>query len=215
MTTTCEIFQAAISARADGEPTEVRGELLDAHLDHCRMCAAFSAEVERLRRRVRVTAAPTLPDLSSDVSRAAALQDRRTSPFVARWLLAVVAAQIMAFSVSDLVASDAHEELAHAARHLGAFTLAYAAGLLVVVARPARARTMLHVAVVLSAALVITAVVDVAQGRVPLLGESAHLPEVVSVVLLWVLSRPRVEETAFRARRMRPTIGQGTSTTST
>ena len=78
----------------------------------------------------------------------------------------------------------------HAARHLGAFTLAYAVGLVTVVVRPARARTMLGVGVVLTGALFITGIVDVAQGRVPWLGEAAHIPELISVGLLWVLARP-------------------------
>ena len=50
---------------------------------------------------------------------------------------------------------------------------------------------MLHVAAVLAAAMVLIAVVDVAQGRVPLLGESTHLPEILSVWFLWILARPK------------------------
>ena len=78
----------------------------------------------------------------------------------------------------------------HAARHLGAFAVAYGVGLLVVVVRPARARTMLPVAAVLAGALVITSAVDLGQRRIPLVGEAAHLPEVVSVVLIWLIAVP-------------------------
>jgi hypothetical protein len=78
----------------------------------------------------------------------------------------------------------------HTARHVAAFSLAYAAGLVAVVARPARARPMLSVALVLAATLVITAGVDVAEGRVPLVGEAVHLPEVLSVVLVRLLAVP-------------------------
>ena len=49
---------------------------------------------------------------------------------------------------------------------------------------------MLPVAAVLAGALVITAVVDLVDGRVPLVGEAQHLPEVVSVVLVWLLAVP-------------------------
>ncbi len=59
-----------------------------------------------------------------------------------------------------------------------------------VVARPARARTMLPVAAVLAAALVLTALVDVARGDIPLANESLHLPELISVVLIWLLANP-------------------------
>ena len=190
MTSTCDAVQAALSARADGEPEEIEPGIVDAHVAHCVECSAFAEEIDDLRRRARISVAPTLPGLGRSISNAAAAEDRRTSPFIARWLLAVVAVQIIVLSTPDLLATDVHRDVAHAARHLGAFTLAYAVGLLVVVARPARARTMLHVAVVLVGALAITGLVDVVQGRVPLVGEAAHIPELLSVVLLWVLCRP-------------------------
>jgi hypothetical protein len=49
---------------------------------------------------------------------------------------------------------------------------------------------MLPVAAVLAGALVITSVVDLAQRRIPLIDEAAHLPEVVSVVLVWLIAVP-------------------------
>jgi hypothetical protein len=45
------------------------------------------------------------------------------------------------------------------------------------------------VAVVLAGALVITATIDVAEGHIPLVEETAHLPELLSVVLVWLLAR--------------------------
>ena len=58
------------------------------------------------------------------------------------------------------------------------------------VVRPARARTMLPVAAVLAGALLITAVIDLLNGNVPLLGEATHLPELISVFLIWLLAVP-------------------------
>ena len=49
---------------------------------------------------------------------------------------------------------------------------------------------MLPVAIVVAAALVIGSIVDLAQRRIPLFDEAAHLPEVVSVVLVWLLAVP-------------------------
>jgi len=49
---------------------------------------------------------------------------------------------------------------------------------------------MLPVAAVLAAALVITAAVDLADGRIPLAGEALHVPEVLSVLLVWLLASP-------------------------
>jgi heme A synthase len=97
--------------------------------------------------------------------------------------------EIIVVSVPALL-GDAQATSTHASRHLGAFAAAYAVGLLVVVARPARARTMLPVAAVLAGALVITSVVDLGQRRIPLVDEAAHLPEVVSVVLVWLIAVP-------------------------
>lgn len=190
MTSTCDAVQAALSARADGEPEGIEPALVDAHLASCTDCTEFAASVDALRRHSRISAAPTLPGLSASIVKTAAAEDRRSSPYVARWLLAFVAVQIVVLSIPDLLATDVHRDVAHAARHLGAFALAYAVGLLVVVARPARARTLLHVAVVLAGALAITGLVDVGQGRAPLVGEAMHIPEMISLVLLWILARP-------------------------
>ena len=101
-----------------------------------------------------------------------------------------MAIEIIALSLPALVLGDEADTSAHGARHLGAFTVAYGVGLLVVAARPARARTMLPVAAVLAGALLITALVDLANGRIPLVGEARHLPEIASVVLVWLLAVP-------------------------
>ena len=120
---------------------------------------------------------------------ATAAADRAATWSMARALLAVVAIEIIVVSVPPLL-GDEQATSPHAARHLGAFAVAYGVGLLVVVARPARARTMLPVAIVVAAALAIGAIVDLVQRRIPLVGEAAHLPEVVSVALVWLLAMP-------------------------
>ena len=58
---------------------------------------------------------------------------------------------------------------------------------------------MLPVAAVLAGALVITALVDLLDGRIPLVGEAQHLPEVLSVVLVWLLAIPSPRRTARRS----------------
>jgi predicted anti-sigma-YlaC factor YlaD len=183
---TCERWRDAISARADGEELGVDERLLDAHLRRCPACRRVAAEP--------IAAAPRLAsspprDLPRRVARVAALADRASTWSVVRVLLAVVAVEIIVVSVPALL-GDEQATSTHASRHLGAFAVAYAVGLLVVVARPARARTMLPVAAVLAGALVITSVVDLDQRRIPLVDEAAHLPEVVSVVLVWLIAVP-------------------------
>ena len=116
------------------------------------------------------------------------LADRAAQLSIVRVLLLVVAVQIIAFSLPALVLGDESNTSTHAARHLGAFTAAYGVALLVVAARPARARTMLPVAAVLAGALVITAIVDMVNGHIPLVGETQHIPELISVVLIWMMT---------------------------
>jgi predicted anti-sigma-YlaC factor YlaD len=185
----CDRWQEALSAMADNEDPGVEPRLVQAHLADCPDCRSFAAAVDGSRRRGVVRPARPMPDLSRRVSKLNALADRASRWSVVRALLVIVALEVIVVSVPSLMASDAHTN-AHDTRHLGAFTIAYGVALLVVAARPARARTVLPVAAVLAGALLITAVVDLARGAVPLVGEATHLPEVVSVVLIWLLAVP-------------------------
>jgi predicted anti-sigma-YlaC factor YlaD len=185
----------ALSARADGEPLGVEPRLLDAHLAGCESCREFAAHVDGMRRPARLGEAPSMPDLSRRVVKANAVADRLSRWGIARGLLCLVAVEIVVLSVPELVLGSGSSSAEHAGRHLGAFSVAYAVGLLVVAVRPSRARSILPVAMVLALALSITAVVDVVDGRVPLLGEAVHLPEIVSVLLVWLLARPAPEAT--------------------
>ncbi len=186
----CERWREAISATVDGEEPGIDARLVDAHMARCPSCRTFRAASDEARRATRVRAAQPMPDLSRRVAKLAAIADRAARWSTVRVLLAVVAIEIVAFSVPMLILGDDASSSTHASRHLGAFTLAYGVGLLVVVVRPARARTMLPVAAVLAGALVITAIIDLVEGRIPLTGEAQHLPELISVVLIWLLTVP-------------------------
>jgi predicted anti-sigma-YlaC factor YlaD len=186
----CDPWIEAISARADGEPLGVEERLLDAHVAACPSCRDFAAGVPALIPRRPVTPAPRMPDLSRRVAKLNALADRASRWGAVRALLAFVAVEVMVLAVPELVLGHDGDGSGHAARHVGAFGIAYAVSLLVVVVRPARARSILPTALVLALALSITAVVDVVDGRVPLLGEATHIPEILSVVLVWMLARP-------------------------
>jgi predicted anti-sigma-YlaC factor YlaD len=202
----CTRWREAVSARLDGEDPGIDPALVDAHLARCPGCRAFASAADDARRTQRVGVAPDVPDLSRRVRKAVALADRASRWSVVRALLVVVAVQIIGFSLPALIFGDEQETATHAARHLGAFTAAYGVGLLVVAIRPARARTMLPVAVVLAGALLITAVVDMANGHVPLVGEVQHLPELLSVVLVWLLAVPAPRRGAGTVRPPQPTL---------
>lgn len=186
----CDRWVEAISARADGEDPGVDERLLEAHLAGCASCRSFEALLGDSRRRARVAEAPVVPDQARAVVALNAALDRASRPLVVRLLLAIAAGWIAALSVKPLVLGEQGGGYSHDARHLGAFSVAYAVALLVAAARPARARAILPVAVVLTGAILITAVIDVVEGRIPLVHESVHLPELLSIVLVWLLATP-------------------------
>jgi hypothetical protein len=156
-------------------------------------------------RAARIRPAAEMPDLSKPLVKLNAMADRAASWSIVRILLGLVAFDVMFFAMKALVLADESDATAHAARHLGAFSFAYGVGLLVVVVRPARARTMLPVAAVLAGALFITAVIDLSNGTVPLTGEATHLPELISVLLIWMLAVPS-------GQRAKPTVRPSTPT---
>jgi predicted anti-sigma-YlaC factor YlaD len=194
----CDHWRDAISARADGEEPGIEPRLIDAHLESCASCRGFERTVATMRRATLVQPAQQMPDLSRRVSKLAAIADRASSWSLVRLALGVVAVEILVLSVPSLLGGGAAD--AHDARHLGAFTIAYAVSLLAVVVRPARARSVLPAALVLGGALVITAIVDVANGSIPIVAEATHLSELISVLLLWLLAVPSRRRAERRAR---------------
>jgi predicted anti-sigma-YlaC factor YlaD len=107
-------------------------------------------------------------------------------------------------NVPALVLGRSDGSMPHAARHLGSFAIAYAVGLFVVAARPAKARSLLPVTGALAGCLVVTAIADSIDGNVPLLGELAHLPEVVGVILVWMMASPHRRPTPRRNAALPP-----------
>ena len=187
----CSRWRDAVSAMADGEPADIDERLVAAHLARCPGCRAYKASMESsVKGMSRPDPAVGVPDLSKTVSRLNAAADRAAHWSILRILLAVVAVQVIAFALPALVLGDVKDTATHSARHLGAFGVAYGVALVVVVVRPARARSILPVALVLAAAQVITAIVDLATGRIPLVGEAGHVPQIISVVLIWLLAVP-------------------------
>ncbi len=186
----CDQWFEAISASVDGEDPGVDERLLDAHLASCPGCREAHERLVSVRRRSRVQPAANIPDLSARIVKATRVTDRSGNWLIVRIVLAAVAVQVAVTAMPALLLGDEAGTSAHDARHLGAFSVAYAVGLLVVAVRPARARSILPVTMVLVAALVIGAVVDAAQGHIPLAGEMAHAPEVLGTVLVWALAVP-------------------------
>jgi predicted anti-sigma-YlaC factor YlaD len=186
----CERWREGLSALADGEDPGVDLALLEAHVRRCPSCAAFRRDLEATRNRLRIREAVPQPDLSRRIAKLHAITYRSARWGLVRGLLAALAIEILTASAPELISGTGAGNSTHAARHLGAFGVAYAVGLLVVALRPARARTMIPVAAVLAVALTVSALIDVASGVANPVGELGHLPELGSVVLLWLLARP-------------------------
>lgn len=197
---TCSAVQQAISAQADGEDAGVDDEAIVEHLQQCADCTSHSDFVHRLRRGSIGVVGENGDVTAHVVGRSRALDGMWTWS-LARVVLVVCAVWVIASSISDLLGLGVDE--VHEARHLGAFTLAYGVALGVVVVRPARARTVLPVAVVVSGALAVTAIIDVIEGHVPFVHEAVHLPELISVVAIWTLARAGLRERGRSAEPLR------------
>jgi predicted anti-sigma-YlaC factor YlaD len=191
----CIRWREALSAIADGEPPGIDARLVTAHVAGCPACYHYQRSIAP-----RVGAHELATDLPRKVSKLNAAADRARRSRVLRIALAVVAVQVIVFALPALVLGEEHDTATHAARHLGAFGVAYGVALLVVVFRPARARSILPVALVLAGAQVIAAVVDLASGRIPALGEARHVPQVVSVFLIWFVATPSTRGHGSRAK---------------
>lgn len=186
----CFRWRDALSAMADGEPAEIDERLVAAHVARCPGCRQYKEMIEASPSMARIGVATEMPDLSKTISKLTAAADRAAHWSILRVVLAVVAVQVIAFALPALVLGEEQDTPTHAARHLGAFGVAYGVALLVVVARPARARSILPVALVLAGAQVLAAIVDLATGRIPLVGEARHIPQIISVFLIWFLAVP-------------------------
>ncbi|MEZ5261249.1 MAG: zf-HC2 domain-containing protein [Acidimicrobiales bacterium] len=182
----CDRWQEAISAMVDGEDGGVDPALVDAHVAACPRCQRFRADAEQLRRLSRVRPAAAMPDLSGRITKTVRANERAGAWLYVRVALVVVALQITALSLREMWRlADGHE-----GRHVFAFSLTYAVALVLVAWRPARARTVLPISAALAASLLVTAVADTIRGNTAWLGEFVHLPEFVSVPLVWLLARP-------------------------
>jgi predicted anti-sigma-YlaC factor YlaD len=138
--------------------------------------------------RLRAAAAPDeTPDLVGRVL------DRARPPRLGRggWLrpaLVWVAIVLAVQSAPGVVFGEVDGASTHVARHLGAFALALAVGLLYVAWRPHRAFGLLPFAAALVVALGVGALLDIlADGR-SALAELVHLTELVGLWLLWMIA---------------------------
>ena len=109
----CEHWQAALSARIDGEDMGVEPRLLDAHLARCATCRQFEAALNGSPHSPRLEQAEPMPDLSDPISRVAAAADRAAALSIPRVLLGVVAIEILLLALKALVLGSSTDSFAH------------------------------------------------------------------------------------------------------
>jgi len=84
--------------------------------------------------------------------------------------------------------------------------------MLVTVVRPARAGAILPISIVLVGAIALNVVMDLRNDATSLASEWAHLPELLSVPLVWLLSHPSSRWMKPPSRRTKgeitPVVGQ-------
>lgn len=211
----CQPYHDAISAQLDGEEIGIAEVDLQGHLDSCTGCQAFMTRSRALHRRFAIRPADPVPDLTAqilaNVSRhlpsAGSSQVARRSVRAAgelrahdgqvhwsRWaLLGVALVQLTIALPPVLFGRDAGAPI-HLAREIGAWDVALAMALLLVVMRPRRAQGLVPFAASLAVAMFGAALVDVVSGQATPIAESQHLLELAGLWMLWVLSRQPVDD---------------------
>ncbi|HEY3833012.1 MAG TPA: zf-HC2 domain-containing protein, partial [Acidimicrobiia bacterium] len=158
---TCAEVQEAISASLDGEEPNLDHTTVDRHIATCEACAAFGDAASGMHAAVRVRPAPDVPDRTRAILAAASAPDRAPLWLAVRLALAAVAVvEGVIFMPAFLYGNDGEGVPTHAARHLGAFGLAFAVALLVVAIRPRQARSLVPMTVTLTVAMMAAAIVD-------------------------------------------------------
>ncbi|MEY3092321.1 MAG: hypothetical protein RIU67_1104 [Actinomycetota bacterium] len=195
-TSECSLVREAVSARLDNEETGSDPAPIEEHLSQCPDCRSF-LEFSTSLKRAGIREAPLMKDIAPLVLKQFRVGALKGKWSIARGVLAVCAVEVIIFSMLDLFGGT------HASRHLGSFSVAFGVVLLSVVLRPTRARLMMPVAGVLALSLVITAVFDMINGNIPLVTEARHIPEIISVAMIWLLAQPQYT----RSRRTNRSVG--------
>jgi predicted anti-sigma-YlaC factor YlaD len=183
----CDDAREALSAATDGEATLAERRALDDHLLGCGPCRTYASRLEVVDRMVRVRPAEPGPDLVGAVTAGGAARGITRVGWM-RPALGWLAAVLLVQSLPALVAGQTSGADPHLARHLGAFGVALAVGFADAAWRPHRAAGLLPIVVALVATMVAGTVFDLVEGGRRPLQESVHLPEIIGLVLVWMIA---------------------------
>jgi predicted anti-sigma-YlaC factor YlaD len=181
----CETCRELLSAVRDGEASDAEAEAARRHRERCAPCARYARSLERLGRLTALRPAEPVPDLTGPILEAVPPVGVRPALGL-RAGLAAVAVALLAVSVQCLVAGAGP---GHASHHLAMWDAAFAVGLLVVVARPERARGLVPVGVALVTFMVVANLLERHDGTAGSMSLVAHVLEGTAALGLWALSR--------------------------
>jgi len=191
----CDQIREAISARLDGEETDVESAVIETHVASCPGCRAFVEGTAGLHRSLRLAPAPPVPDLTARVLAAIGSQSKGrevgSRERGLRIALALLGLMQLVVAVPSLLGSDGGVDI-HSARHLGSFSIALAVGFLFAAWRPSRVSGLLPVAAALVVCVMGTSLLDVIGGRTAAVGEANHAVEVAGLVAAWLLAHPEL-----------------------
>jgi predicted anti-sigma-YlaC factor YlaD len=205
----CSSFREAASARLDGEPLGVSETVLDRHLAGCPSCAAWAGAAADATRRVRLAAAPAVPDLTARVLTAlpAELPGARAAArtqlvdLTLRLVLGALAVGQAGFALPALTSGAAAMSApAHMAHETGAWNAAVAVAFAAVALAPRWAPGSLPVLGAFTVLLLTATVQDLAAGHVHVERAVTHLLLLAGVVVVAVVAwRGRAPASSRRA----------------
>ena len=186
----CETCREAISARLDGEVSELSSELVDVHLADCADCRQFEQRAMIMNRRLRVGVAAPMVDRTERIVNAVVNAGSGWRLDLVRALLVGLAAVEIVTGAMTLFAVGRGGVVIHDSRELGGFGVAFGIGLLLAAISPVRIAGLFPVVVTVAVTSLVGAAVDVASGQTFWAGELHHMLEFAAVLALWRLTRP-------------------------
>ena len=194
----CTQCREALSARLDGEDSEVERDVVDVHLVACPACQAFADAAARVTRLARTTVASHEPDVVAAVLAAAPRSRRPQLIAAARVLLGLVGLAQAELALVDMI--GAHNSghggvmlqgasLAHFAHESAAWNLALGVGFLWVAYRSSRPSGMVPTLATFVTVLTVLVVMDAMVGGVDVPRLLGHGLVVLGLGLVMVLDR--------------------------
>lgn len=184
----CAQVRLAASAHLDGADGPVTAAVVALHVADCSDCRVRVAALGEVTRRLRVSGALAVPDLTEAIVAAVARDRVATRLRQRRWLVALAGVMLAVAAVSGVVTAGASPP-GHAIRDVAALETALAAALGLAAWRPSvHAPAVWGIVAVVGVLGLAVAGVDVASGRASVWSETGHLIPLVAVwaLLPWV-----------------------------